>query len=73
MENTNDLLQEAAKEIKRLRDANAMQASRLQMFDDMMLLFRTEPPRFGCCNNSNDILFKLNNKIKEEELKKQKI
>lgn len=38
-----ELLQDASKEILRLRRDNSIYSARLQMFDDMMLLFRTQP------------------------------
>lgn len=52
------LLREAASEIRQLRQKNGIMAARLDMFDSVMLLFRTEPafPREGM---TEDLVWKI--------------
>lgn len=47
MQEALDLLKESANEIKSLRRRLELQHARLQMFDDMMLIFCSEPRRYG--------------------------
>lgn len=65
-----NLLNEAAGEITRLRAQNQMQGARLQMFDDLMLVFRSAPnyPQSGMM--AEDIVWKLNQAVKEAQAPK---
>lgn len=52
------LLQSAANEIRSLREQNKSMGSRLEVFDNLMLLFKTEPsfPRMGM---GEDLVYKI--------------
>lgn len=52
------LLNNAVVEIKNLRRRNEIQSARLQMFDDMMMLFRAESPRYGSAH-SPDVIYSI--------------
>lgn len=60
------LLQDAAAEIKQLRQANQAMGLRLQMFDDLMLLFRTGPAYQGIAM-SEDVVYKIEKAIVSDE------
>lgn len=45
MENANDLLQQAAAEIKSLRQQNQLMSARLDMFDSVMAVLHTDVAR----------------------------
>lgn len=66
MEQDIQILKQAAQEITNLRNTNQIQAARLEMFDSMMLLFRTEPafPRQGM---SEDIVYGINKLVEQKE------
>lgn len=52
------MLQEAANEIKSLRRQNELMATRLEVFDKCMLLFHT-PPAYPLQVMSPDLLFQI--------------
>lgn len=56
------LLSEVSFEIKRLRKDNDIMRARLEMFDDMMLLFKTRPSDTGV-SMSPDILYQIDKHI----------
>jgi hypothetical protein len=70
MKKNTQLLQQAAAEITGLRKENNLMAARLDVFDSMMLLFKTPPayPGFGM---GEDVLYKIEKHIKEEEKNEQ--
>lgn len=53
-----NLLQEAINEIMHLRQQNAMMSPRIQMFDDMMLLFKARPD-FPSQGIGEDLVWKI--------------
>jgi len=61
------LLQEAVGEIKHLRQQNNYMAARLQMFDDMILLLKTEPASFGGLQ-SPDVAYSIENRLAQLEV-----
>lgn len=58
------LLNEAIEEIQQLRIHNQAMASRLDVFDSMMLLFKTQPD-YGNKGFAEDIVWKLRKNIEE--------
>lgn len=64
-----ELLEDAAKHILSLRRENSIYSARLQMFDDIMLLFRTQPSWGGMMSNGQgeDIVWRIENFIKKME------
>lgn len=66
MRKAENLLQSAANEIKSLRQQNALMSARLDMFDNLMLVFHT-PPAYGNTGMSPDIVSEMENFIKESE------
>lgn len=67
MEYVDQLLQQSAQEIKSLRKQNELMTARLDMFDDMMMLFSTIPAQSGR-TMSPDIVYEIE---KHLEAKKQ--
>lgn len=61
------LFEMASSEIKVLRSQNQAMASRLEMFDKMMLLFTTLPSYPGYGMSSPDVVYELDKAIKKEE------
>lgn len=61
------LLEQSHQEIKNLRQSNYEKSLRLNMFDDMMKLFKTDAPRSGCCDNSTDINYRVDKFIRENK------
>lgn len=61
------LLEQAHEEIKNLRRANYEKSLRLQMHDDMMMIFKAEAPRSGCCDNSQDISYRVDKFIRSNK------
>lgn len=61
------LLQEAANEIKQLRQENAIMGARLDMFDKMILLFETMPAYRGM-GMGEDLVWKIEKHIETEAL-----
>lgn len=59
------LLQEAANEIKQLRQENAIMGARLDMFDKMILLFETMPAYRGM-QMGEDLVRKIEKHIETE-------
>lgn len=59
---TTNLLTESAHEIKSLRKANSEMASRLDMFDKIMLLF-TSSPSFPSYGQKEDVVYKIEKHI----------
>jgi len=57
-----ELLKQAASEIKQLRSHNQLMSARLDMFDKMMLLFETAPPYRGM-GMSEDLVWKIERHI----------
>lgn len=55
---TEAVLEEARNEIVQLRQRARMQGARLQMFDDMMLLFRSKPD-YGAEGMSPDVVSRI--------------
>jgi hypothetical protein len=55
MKTEQQLLGEAAAEIRSLRSANQLMAARLDMFDSMMLLLRSQPKSQGNCCMGEDV------------------
>lgn len=68
MNDQTSLLQGAINEIKQLRNQNQIMGARLQMFDDMMLIFKSIPnvPGRGC---SPDIVYDLEKTIEYQKKK----
>lgn len=66
---TKELLEDSKKEILRLRRDNSIYVARLQMFDDMMLLFRTQPSwGSGILREAGeDVIWRIENLIKNAE------
>lgn len=62
MEQNDDLLRRAASEIKHLRNRNQIMSARLDMFDNVMMLFKAEPPRNGY-SESLDIVQELEKSV----------
>lgn len=62
MKEQNELLQRAANEIRQLRSQNQLMAARLDMFDSLMLLFRTEP-NFERNGMGEDIVWQIEKTI----------
>lgn len=60
------LLKEAAAEIRRLRRDNELMNAQLQVFDKMVSIFFSEPPRVGAGLMSPDVLFALEKEIGKE-------
>lgn len=58
-----DLLTQAAFEIKQLRRDNELMAARLQMYDQMMQLFHTEPYR-PAQGVSPDVVYQIDKFVK---------
>lgn len=57
----------AAQEIRSLRQQNSHMATRLQMFDDMMLLLRTEPRGGQMQGRAEDVAWLLEQELKRQE------
>lgn len=64
------LLQQAAAEITSLRKANKIMKARLDMFDDMMILFATEPRRESQ-GMSPDLVWAIEKHLKETHEEKE--
>lgn len=64
-----ELLQRASSEIKLLRASNKEMASRLDVFDKMMLLFTSTPAYPGYGMTHPDIVYELDKAIEQEESK----
>lgn len=60
------LLQRAATEINQLRQKNLIQATRLQMFDDMKMILLSQVPSQGMVSTP-DLLSEIENHFKELE------
>lgn len=60
------LLQDASNEIKSLRRQNELMSARLSMFDDMMLMFRSEP-RYSSQGMSPDLVWAIDKFLNEEK------
>lgn len=60
------LLESAAAEIKQLRHHNGLMSARLQMFDDVMLLFRT-PPMYSTHGMTEDLVYRIEQHLKSGE------
>jgi hypothetical protein len=58
------LLQSAVSEIRRLRKANELMSARLTMFDDMILILKTEVPRRGG-SETIDLCWEIENFIEK--------
>lgn len=64
-----EMLQRASNEIKHLREANALMAGRLEVFDTMMRLFHTSP-NYGSGGMAHpDVVYEIDNHL--ENLKKE--
>jgi hypothetical protein len=61
------LFEMASSEIKALRSQNQAMASRLEVFDKMMLLFTSAPAYPGYGMSSPDVVYELDKAIKREE------
>ncbi len=61
------LFEMASSEIKVLRSQNQAMASRLEVFDKMMLLFTSAPAYPGYGMSSPDVVYELDEAIKREE------
>ncbi len=57
-----DLLNQAAFEIKRLREQNSLMSARLEMFDKCMLLLHTEP-KYPNRGFEEDLVWKIEKQI----------
>lgn len=60
-----DLLKRASIEIKSLRQQNQIMAARLQVYDEMMQMFRASPPN-QTMGYSPDITYEIDKAIAEE-------
>ena len=60
---TECLLEESVIEIKQLRHQNSLMAARLQMFDDVMLLFKSVP-NYPTMGYSEDLVWKIERHLK---------
>jgi hypothetical protein len=60
------LLKGASQQIKNLRRDNLVMSARLDMFDQMMLLFNTSPANRGYCM-SPDITYDIDKLVTEQE------
>lgn len=65
--NENQMLQEAAAEIKTLRSQNQLMRARLDMFDCMMTVLHTEPARRGDGLMSPDIVWQIEKHLEAEK------
>lgn len=65
MENKNSLLLEAAEEITSLRNKNSLMTARLDMFDQLMQLFHTQP-RYADRGMGEDVVWKIKQLIEAE-------
>lgn len=66
-----EIYKQAVLEIKNLRRDNQLLASRLKMFDDMMLLIKTIPVGGGngsVCYQGPDIIEQLESYIREQQI-----
>lgn len=70
MKKENELLQEASNEIKSLRKQNELMGARLDMFDSMMLIFRTQP-NYGSQGMSEDLVWKIDKHLEQSKQSKQ--
>lgn len=61
------LLTQAATEITQLRQTNNILSAKVQMFDDMMLLFKARPPEYGM-GSKPDVVYNLNKAVHEMEM-----
>ncbi len=66
------LLKSAVSEINQLRNQNKVMSARLEMFDNVMLLFRTNTDRGGMCS-SPDIVWEIESYFKKQEEKAEKL
>ena len=71
MQNDNNkvLLKDAVSEIRMLRRQNEIMGARLNMFDDMMTLFRT-PPLYPGPGMSPDLTYAIEKHLASEENEK---
>jgi hypothetical protein len=60
------LLQSASIEIKQLRNENQLMSARLDTFDSIMLLFRTEP-NYGNRGMTEDLVWKIEKYLTREK------
>ncbi len=59
------LLSQASNEIKMARQRMAIMSARLNMFDDMMLIFKTQPRQIGeSC--APDLVYEIDEFVKKE-------
>lgn len=61
------LYEMAAAELGQLRKENAVMRSRLQMFDDMMMLLRTHPPQSGNMTSNFDLVNSIWQQLEEQK------
>jgi hypothetical protein len=61
------LLEKTVVEIRQLRQQNAIMGARLQMFDQMMLVFNTQPAYQGQ-GMSPDVCYEIEKHIESEKL-----
>jgi hypothetical protein len=66
----NWLLREAANEIQSLRQQNSHMATRLRMFDDIMLLFTSSPNNQGMAMGE-DVVWKIEKYLEKFNTQKQ--
>jgi hypothetical protein len=70
------LFEMASSEIKVLRSQNQAMASRLDVFDKMMLLFATAPAYPGYGMSSPDVVYELDkaiDRLKKDEAKEKEL
>jgi hypothetical protein len=60
------LLRQASIEIKRLRQQNQIMSARLEMFDQLMLLFHTQP-NYPSQGMSPDIVYDIDKLLQSKE------
>lgn len=64
LQQATELLESSIREIYKLRKQNSDMSPRLQMFDDMMLVLRTQPQRTSMVGAEEDIASKISNFLK---------
>lgn len=74
--NNKELLERASSEIKFLRAQNQAMATRLEIYDNMMLLFTSSPRHSGTGLMSPDIVYELDqtiDRVKKDEAKERAV
>jgi hypothetical protein len=61
------MLQEAVIELKSLRNQNQLMRARLDVFDSMMMVLRTEPARSGSGLMHPDVVYEIEKHLEAEK------